>query len=79
MKVNVQLLPRTSQERTKLALKFSMRSSLQAEVVEASADCVAEDGKQMDLDLDKLRIKEVTEEVNRHSRMLGRQEELTGG
>ncbi|KAF2099657.1 mitochondrial ribosomal protein L44 [Rhizodiscina lignyota] len=37
------------------------------------------DGKQMDLDMEKLKIKEVTEEVNRHSRILGRQEELTNG
>lgn len=37
-----------------------------------------EDGKEMKLDLEKLKIQEVTEEVNRHSRMLNRQEELNG-
>jgi large subunit ribosomal protein L53 len=30
----------------------------------------------MDLDLEKLKIKDVVEEVDRHSRMLARKEEL---
>ncbi|KAL1631529.1 39S ribosomal protein L44, mitochondrial [Diplodia seriata] len=38
----------------------------------------AEDGKEMKLDLEKLKIREVEEEVNRHSRLLARQEELSG-
>ena len=37
-----------------------------------------EDGKEMQLDLEKMKIKEVMIEVDRHSRMLGRQEELSG-
>lgn len=37
-----------------------------------------EDGKEMKLDTEKLKIKDVMEEVDRHSRMLHRQEELTG-
>ena len=32
----------------------------------------------MDLDLDKMKIKDIQEEVNRHSRLLRRQEELAG-
>ncbi|KAL1651316.1 39S ribosomal protein L44, mitochondrial [Diplodia intermedia] len=36
------------------------------------------DGKEMKLDLEKLKIREVEEEVNRHSRLLARQEELSG-
>jgi large subunit ribosomal protein L53 len=32
----------------------------------------------MKLELDKMRIPEVMEEVDRHSRMLARKEELTG-
>lgn len=32
----------------------------------------------MKLDLDKMKIKEIQTEVDRHSRMLKRQEELTG-
>jgi len=38
----------------------------------------AEDGKEMNLDLSKMRITEVMEEVDRHSRTLARKEELTG-
>lgn len=38
----------------------------------------AEDGKVLDMDLEKLKIKDVMEEVDRHSRLLARQEELTG-
>jgi len=37
-----------------------------------------EDGKEMQLDTEKLGIKDVMEEVDRHSRILHRQEELTG-
>ena len=37
----------------------------------------AEDGKEMDLDTDKMNIKDVAEEVDRHSRILNRQAELT--
>lgn len=32
----------------------------------------------MNLDLMKLKIREIEEEVNRHSRLLARQEELSG-
>ena len=39
--------------------------------------CV-EDGKEMMLDLDKMKIKDIQEEVNRHSRLLSRKEELAG-
>lgn len=37
-----------------------------------------EDGKEMNLDLSNMRITEVMEQVDRHSRMLARKEELTG-
>ena len=37
-----------------------------------------EDGKEMKLDAEKLGIKGVVEEVDRHSRILARQEELNG-
>jgi large subunit ribosomal protein L53 len=39
---------------------------------------LSEDGKQMKLDAEKLGIKGVVEEVDRHSRILSRQEELNG-
>lgn len=37
-----------------------------------------EDGKEMDLDPQKLSIKDVMEEVDRHSRLLKRQADLAG-
>jgi len=37
-----------------------------------------EDGKEMNLDLQELKIKDIMVQVDRHSRMLGRQEELSG-
>lgn len=36
------------------------------------------DGKEMQLDLEKMKIKDIQEEVDRHSRVLRRQEELAG-
>ncbi|KAF4548807.1 39S ribosomal protein L53/MRP-L53 [Elsinoe fawcettii] len=36
------------------------------------------DGKQMDLDIETLKIRDIQREVDRHSRALTRQEELTG-
>ncbi|KAF2627753.1 hypothetical protein BU25DRAFT_392037 [Macroventuria anomochaeta] len=36
------------------------------------------DGKEMNLDLSNMRITEVMEQVDRHSRMLARKEELSG-
>ena len=41
-------------------------------------ELVAEDGKEMLLDLEKMKIKEIQVEVDRHSRILRRQEELAG-
>lgn len=37
-----------------------------------------EDGKEMDLDTEKLNLKDIVEEVDRHSRMLNRKADLTG-
>ncbi|PBP26926.1 hypothetical protein BUE80_DR002115 [Diplocarpon rosae] len=59
MKIDTKLLPRTSKDRSYVALKFK-------------------DGKEMKLDAEKMGIKGVVEEVDRHSRILSRQEELTG-
>lgn len=39
---------------------------------------VAEDGKEMQLDTEKLKINDVEEEVDRHSRTLNRKAELAG-
>jgi len=37
-----------------------------------------EDGKEMSIDLEKMKIREIQNEVDRHSRQLKRQEELNG-
>lgn len=39
---------------------------------------LTEDGKEMNIDLDKMKIREIQAEVDRHSRQLLRQEELNG-
>ncbi|OAL55709.1 hypothetical protein IQ07DRAFT_583155 [Pyrenochaeta sp. DS3sAY3a] len=59
MKIESKMLPRTSKEPARLALKFK-------------------DGKEMNLDLSSMRIPQVVEEVDRHSRTLARKEELSG-
>jgi large subunit ribosomal protein L53 len=38
---------------------------------------LTEDGKEMSFDPETVKIKKVIEEVDRHSRLLARQEELT--
>lgn len=42
------------------------------------ADWVAEDGKQMDMVLETLKLNDLMVEVDRHSRALARQEDLKG-
>lgn len=79
MKVETQTLPRTSQASATLGLSFSALSLfVSCAIYRANKQCI-EDGKEMNLDLDKLKIKDVMEEVDRHSRLLGRQEELSSG
>lgn len=41
-------------------------------------DIFTEDGKEMHLDTEKLGIKDIMEEVDRHSRGLNRKADLTG-
>lgn len=87
MKINTKVLPKDSREPCLLKLKFSRFSTLlsprykwsRGVNLESVADAVsAEDGKEMDLDPEKLSIKDVMEEVDRHSRLLKRQADLTG-
>jgi large subunit ribosomal protein L53 len=47
-------------------------------IPEAVLTCFAEDGKELSLDLEKMKIKDIQVEVDRHSRLLRRKEELTG-
>jgi len=39
---------------------------------------IAEDGKEMKVDLETTNIKDIVEQVDRHSRMLNRKEQLNG-
>ena len=79
MKIDVKMLPRASQDPASLGLSFSMSTlSIMYQVVWAD-QCGAEDGKEMNLDLAKLKIKDITNEVDRHSRQLGRKEDLSSG
>lgn len=39
---------------------------------------LTEDGKEMQLDTEKLSVKDIMEEVDRHSRLLKRQADLSG-
>lgn len=41
-------------------------------------DLLVGDGKEMQLDTEKLKINDVVEEVDRHSRVLNRQADLAG-
>ncbi|KAH7124012.1 39S ribosomal protein L53/MRP-L53-domain-containing protein [Dendryphion nanum] len=58
----------------KIESKMLPRSSKEP----ATLDVKFKDGKEMKLDLNKMRITEVMEEVDRHSRTLARKEELSG-
>jgi len=44
----------------------------------ANCGSPVEDGKEMQLDLEKMKIKDIQVEVDRHSRILRRKEELSG-
>src|SRR5437762_4543942 len=74
MKINTTILPKLSNEASILHLKFSMYSpgkpSYTGSVLKAFP---IEDGKEMTLDAENMGIKDVMEEVNRHSRILSRQ------
>ena len=78
MKIEAQTLPRTLQTPASLGLSFSACSRSDPASSTALMD-TAEDGKEMNLDLEKLKIKDVMEEVDRHSRLLRRQEDLSAG
>lgn len=84
MKIESKMLPRDSKEPAELALKFSTfarkRTYSENEYMAwTSANTnLIEDGKEMNLEIEKMRITEVMEQVDRHSRILARKEELSG-
>ncbi|KAF8857012.1 mitochondrial ribosomal protein L44 [Acephala macrosclerotiorum] len=67
------LPPNARQTGMKINTKLLPRASKEPSFLELKFN-----GKEMKLDTEKLGIKGVTEEVDRHSRILARQEELTG-
>lgn len=68
------LLPPNARAEMKINAKMLPRTSKDP----TTLDLKFKDGKEMKLDLEKLKIRDVEEEVNRHSRLLARQEELLG-
>ena len=69
------MLPPNARSAMAIDVKMLGRS---ASAQPASLELKFKDGKEMQLDLEKMKIKEIQEEVDRHSRALRRQEELTG-
>ncbi|TVY15760.1 Mitochondrial 54S ribosomal protein L44 [Lachnellula arida] len=67
-------LPPNARQTMKISIKLLPRISKEPSFVELKF----KDGMQMKLDAEKLGVKGVIEEVDRHSRMLSRQEELAG-
>ena len=75
MKIESKMLPRDSKEPASLGVKFSTYTF---GAHRAKANIRVEDGKEMNLDLSNMRITQVVEEVDRHSRSLARKDELAG-
>ncbi|ESZ98274.1 mitochondrial ribosomal protein L44 [Sclerotinia borealis F-4128] len=68
------VLPPNARQTMKIDTKVLPRASKEPSLV-----CLKfKDGKEMKLDAEKLGIRGVSDEVDRHSRILARQEELTG-
>ncbi|KAH8815122.1 mitochondrial ribosomal protein L44 [Xylogone sp. PMI_703] len=67
-------LPANARSTMKIETKLLPRASKERSFVNVKF----KDGKEMKLDAEKLGIKGVVEELDRHSRTLGRQEELSG-
>ena len=69
------LLPPNARSTMSIDIKMLGRN---ASELPASLGLKFKDGKDMQLDLEKMKIKEIQEAVDRHSRVLQRQEELAG-
>jgi len=73
-RVFLSFLPSNARQTIKIDTKTLPRDSRERSFVQLEF----KDGKKMKLDAEKMGIKGVIEEVDRHSRILARQEELTG-
>ncbi|KAK3718997.1 39S ribosomal protein L44, mitochondrial [Vermiconidia calcicola] len=69
------LLPPNARTTMKIDVQMLGRN---ASAQPASMALKFKDGKEMQFDLEKMKIKDIQEEVGRHSRTLKRQEELAG-
>ncbi|MCJ1338792.1 39S ribosomal protein L44, mitochondrial [Bachmanniomyces sp. S44760] len=67
-------LPPNARTTMKITTKLLPRESMEGSVLKLKF----KDGKEMELDTEKLGIKDVMEEVDRHSRGLNRLADLTG-
>ncbi|KAA6415429.1 MAG: ribosomal protein L44 [Lasallia pustulata] len=67
-------LPPNARQNMKINTKLLPRTSREG----SSLSLKFKDGKEMQLDTEKLTINDVTEEVDRHSRMLNRKADLIG-
>ncbi|CAK4023514.1 54S ribosomal L44, mitochondrial [Lecanosticta acicola] len=70
------LLPPNARTTMAIEIKMLPRAAMLREP--SVLELKFKDGKEMKLDLEKVKIKEIQEEVNRHSRGLRRVEELSG-
>ncbi|KAL7276043.1 39S ribosomal protein L44, mitochondrial [Rhizina undulata] len=68
------LLPPDARQSMRINTKILGQDSKEAGWVEV----VFKDGKEIKLDVSKMSIKDLVEEMDRHSRMLKRQDELAG-
>ena len=73
MKITAKVLGRDSTEPSSLKLKFSEHNVFRYLLLLTPA----EDGKEMALDTEKLAFGDLVQEVDRHSRVLSRLEELS--
>lgn len=77
MVIKMTLLPRHSTESTLLRIKFSTFTPRAVPVSRRpQLTRIIEDGKEMSMDSSNMGIKVVTEEVDRHSRKLQKEEDL---
>ena len=82
MIITTKLLPRNSTEPSSLYVKFSKSPPFERDTAVSGVAssmlilAVAEDGKEMNLDVENMGIKGVVEEVDRHSRTLQKQADL---
>jgi len=72
------LLPPNARSTMKISVKMLGRESAVAQKEKGSLQITFKDGRALDLDLERVGIKEVQGEVDRHSRVLARLEELSG-